>query len=263
MDQPTAMLWVMVFCVLFAPVSNADEVPPLVTDRPDFTESAETVPRGGFQLEFGYTFSKDGDTESHALGELLLRAAIGGRVELRVGIHSWSWEDGPDCNCDGLEDSSLGAKIKLLDALEEPGGLRPDMALIAGIGLPTGSEEFGEDDFQPGVALALAWGLTERASLSSNLGYAYISDDGENLNELAGSLAFGYGLTESVGCYLEYYQFLRTEDGFDDPGFVNGGLTWLTAENFQLDWRAGYQLAGDGSEFYTGIGASWRWFRGK
>ena len=32
---------------------------PLVTDRPDFTESTDAVPRGHFQLEMGYTFTYD------------------------------------------------------------------------------------------------------------------------------------------------------------------------------------------------------------
>ncbi|MFQ5990494.1 MAG: hypothetical protein ACE5K9_11330 [Candidatus Methylomirabilales bacterium] len=33
---------------------------PLVTDRPDFTESTETVAPGRFQIEAGYTFSRPG-----------------------------------------------------------------------------------------------------------------------------------------------------------------------------------------------------------
>ncbi len=32
---------------------------PLVTDRPDFTESTEAVPAGHLQLEAGYTFTLD------------------------------------------------------------------------------------------------------------------------------------------------------------------------------------------------------------
>jgi len=239
---------------------GADEIPPLVTDRPDFTESAETVPRGGIQLEFGYTFGEEGDLKTHALGEVLVRAALVEWAEVRVGLNSWAWADGPDCRCDGLEDSSLGAKFKLADAPDEPGSIRPAVALLVGTSVPTGDDGFGEDEWQPEAKLALAWDLNDRTALSTNVGYAYPSENGEGFSEFSGSLSLGYGLTGSVGCYVEYYQFLRNETGMDDPGFINGGFTWLTGENFQFDWRAGYQVAGDGSEFYTGIGASWRWF---
>ena len=40
----------------------ADLTEPLVTDRPDFTESTDAVPRGRFQLEMGYTFPYDRET---------------------------------------------------------------------------------------------------------------------------------------------------------------------------------------------------------
>ena len=47
------------FCVPWAEVAVAGD-DPLVTDRPDFTESAVTVTRGRTQIEMGYTFSQFG-----------------------------------------------------------------------------------------------------------------------------------------------------------------------------------------------------------
>jgi len=254
------LLWAFFFSILAVPSAAENEAPPLVTDRPDFTESVLTVPRGGIQLEFGYTFSEDGGAKNHALGELLIRAGLGERVELRVGLNSWVRHDGADCT-DGLEDSYLGAKFQLLDAPDEPGRLRPGVALLLGTSLPTGSDGFGEDDLQPDITLAAAWDLNQRSSISTNIGYASISEADERQDELFGSLAYGYGLSDSVGCYIEYYQFLHTANGADDPGFLNGGFTWLARDDFQFDWRAGYQLTGEGREFFIGIGGSWRWLR--
>ncbi len=51
--------------------AHGAQAEPLVTDRPDFTESAETVAPGLFQLESGYTFTRRGDDKEHALGEFL------------------------------------------------------------------------------------------------------------------------------------------------------------------------------------------------
>ena len=46
---------------------------PLITDRPDFTESTEAVPAGHVQLEAGYTFTFDREgsdrTRDHAAPE--------------------------------------------------------------------------------------------------------------------------------------------------------------------------------------------------
>ena len=41
---------------------------PMVTDRPDFTESTSTVMPGVYQLEAGYTFARFGRTDTHQIG---------------------------------------------------------------------------------------------------------------------------------------------------------------------------------------------------
>ncbi len=53
---------------------------PLITDRPDFTESTEAVPAGHLQLEAGYTFTFDREgtdrTRHHTAPELLFRIGL-------------------------------------------------------------------------------------------------------------------------------------------------------------------------------------------
>lgn len=53
-NKKTWLLLVVIFIF-----STADFSQDLVTDRPDFTESATAVSKGSWQLEFGYTFEKD------------------------------------------------------------------------------------------------------------------------------------------------------------------------------------------------------------
>ena len=59
---------------------GADLDEPLVTDRPDFTESSSTVGRGVNQLEMGYTYTHDEagttSTQSQSYPEFLWRAGI-------------------------------------------------------------------------------------------------------------------------------------------------------------------------------------------
>jgi hypothetical protein len=68
--RPVLAAWA--FAALVALAATADDEP-LVTDRPDFTESAATVTRGRTQVEMGYTFTSAGDFDEHAMGELLVR----------------------------------------------------------------------------------------------------------------------------------------------------------------------------------------------
>lgn len=53
-------LFVAVLLVPRALFAQAVEPPPLVTDRPDFTESSDVIDAGGFQFESGASFESDG-----------------------------------------------------------------------------------------------------------------------------------------------------------------------------------------------------------
>lgn len=62
---------------------------PLVTDRPDFTESAETIAPGHLQIESGITRSREDATETDSVGEILLRVGLTPNLELRAGFNSY------------------------------------------------------------------------------------------------------------------------------------------------------------------------------
>ena len=70
---------------------------PLITDRPDFTESTDAIPAGHFQLEAGYTFTYDREhtdrVRDHAAPEFLLRIGVIDDVELRLGWQGYSWTE--------------------------------------------------------------------------------------------------------------------------------------------------------------------------
>ena len=77
-------------------VASSQEPESLVTDRPDFTESA-SVPGGGrIQVEGGWTVEGDEDASAHSLGEILVRIGIGDRFEARIEPLTWISADGGD-----------------------------------------------------------------------------------------------------------------------------------------------------------------------
>ena len=241
---------------LLAAAAVADDEP-LVTDRPDFTESAVTVTRGRTQFEAGYTFTDlGGGIEARSIGELLVRIGWTEIVELRVGFNSLLRIDGPGVDLSGNEDLSLGCKIRLSDPLP-PGSRLPQVAVVLSTTLPTGSDEFSNEDPQPSATLALAWQLSERTSLGSNVGYARMGESGDRFGEISASLSLGRALRERLGGYVEVYALSRQEGRGDDQ-FVNAGFTWALSADSQLDFRAGAGLDSDSADFFVGAGAAWR-----
>lgn len=236
---------------------EASEGAPLIADRPDFTESTNSVAPGRFQLETGYTFARDGDLREHTVGEVLLRIGVLTGVELRVGLNSFVVVEHDDPrDAEGFEDVVLGAKLELpLPA----GGWVPAAALLGSLSLPTGEDEVGgTDGVQPEAVLALGWDLAPRLSLGLNGGYGRLKEEGERFDQFSHSAALGFDVGRGVGLFLEYFALRPLEDRSDE-NTVNGGVTWLLTPNLQLDARAGLGLEGADPDYFTGVGLSVRW----
>jgi hypothetical protein len=229
--------------------ARADE--PIVSDRPDFTESSETICPGRVQLEMGFTFTQVDQVKGYSFGEVLARIGAGPDWEVRVGLNSYSRSTVADEEvAAGLEDMSLGAKYRLLAGE----GAKPTSALIVGVGLPTGSSKLGVDRPQPEAVLALAWDLYDWLSLGSNLGYAYSYDGQAHFDQQWGGVALGAGIGAALGLYLEWFGF--TEEEGDGPGlsYLDGGFTYLLSPDVQLDARAGIGINGRDEDYQLGVG---------
>ena len=229
----------------------------MITDRPDHTESSQTVPAGMFQIEAGYTFIKINDDNNHSLGELLVRVGMLRHTELRVSFNSYTIENTDNDRFTGRKDFQLGFKYTLNDISTSSPWI-PQTAVIAATTLPTGSESFRSDKIQPEVILALSWEISERAALGSNIRFAYLNEDNGQFAQLGQSISLGYGLTDNLGCYLEYFGMIPGEKKGANHNYMNGGITFLIGENFQLDTRGGVGMNGMDRDYFSGTGISLR-----
>lgn len=244
---------------------------PIVTDRPDFTESTETVPRGRFQLEGGYTFSYDSEqksrTATHTAPEFLLRTGLTDSFELRLGWAGYDFvsERFPSesragrritvrDSFDGGSDLYLGFKQKLF----EQKSLRPNFSIIPALTVPSGSAGFSSGDVDPEIKLAWGYELTERIGLAGNVNFAGPSEDGRRFFQTAASVSAAFALFDGVGAYVEYFGFYPNGRDSDCAHTANGGLTWQITDNLQLDCRAGVGLNEEADDFFTGVGFSIR-----
>ena len=237
---------------------------PLVTDRPDFTESSVTVGRGVAQIEFGYTFTQNQDngerTESHSLGEPLLRYGILFEwLELRLGLAPVLERTRGDGNANstaGTEDLYTGFKI----ALTPQAGLLPEMAVIPQLNVPTGSNAFTSNRFEPGVNWIYGWEINDFLSTAgSTQANRRIDDEREDYLEVAQSWTLAYGLSDNLGAYTEWYALFPTRGTTaKTEHYFNGGFTWLFTNDVQLDVRAGCGLNSAADDFFVGSGFSIR-----
>ena len=250
---------------LCVPAALAGE--PLVTDRPDVTESSSTVKPGSWQLETGITFSREEDfgpdVDVLQLFSTLARVGLTERLELRVGIDGWFDADaGPAGGDDGLGDTNVGIKWYL----GEEKGQRPEMALIAGTTLPTGQDSFSSGKPDPFVIGAFSHTLSDDVSLGYNLGLAAESVElpfgGEETETVAlGSLAVGIGLNDRWSAFTEVFGTTTLSDGDGDPIGFDTGLTYLWNDDVQLDVFVGLGINDDAADGFLGFGLSFR--RGK
>jgi hypothetical protein len=245
---------------MVSPLAAQEAREPLVTDRPDFTESTATVPVGMTQVEGGYTFTRNGSTRDQSIGELLIRRGLNERLELRIGVNSYGIvRDAVNGNASGQTEPSIGIKWNLSQGSETFQFTRPQIALIAATSLPVGSRSLRENRLQPGAKLCFAWNVTERLGLASNLNYDLASSGGQQFHQFSGSVSAAYSLNERLGSFFEVYGFTPDSPNGPDTKYFNTGLTYLVNADFQFDARVGFGLGNPATpDYFVGVGAARR-----
>jgi len=239
---------------------NLDD--PLVSDRPDFTEASSTVGRGVRQLEFGYTYEFNrtaaGPEHAHSAPEALLRwGVLYDWLELRA---AWNYAEsvtsagGVRNSARGAEDLYLGTKI----GLTPQEGIWPESAVILQTFVPTGSAAFQTKSVLPGVNWLYGWDLTENISTAGSTQFNRVLDDitNEPFVEVAQSWTVGYGLTEKLGAYTEFFGLFPAGSDTQGPEYYfDGGLQYFFTNDLAWDIRAGVGLNDRAQDYFIGTGA--------
>jgi hypothetical protein len=224
----------------------------IVTDRPDATESSSVVLPGYFQTEMGWKYSEDGEIQTHAIPQTLVRIGVVERVELRLG-----WDGYVDQNSagsgSGAGDGEVGTKIYLG---EERGAL-PEAALLGSVSIPWGDSEISTDEVDPAFRFAFSHTLTDKLGLGYNLGAEWETENNSTLGSFVYTIALGIGLTEEIGMFVEFFGDVGLSASGSSHTF-DGGFTYLLRENVQLDILGGVGLSGNAEDWFAGAGISFR-----
>lgn len=239
----------------------------LVTDRPDRTESAVTVPKGALQVEFGalwlFERSPRADLDVVEVPGSLVRYGLWERAELRLGWGGWTetWLDTASerSRSTGITDPEIGVKWAIVD----PGARRLNLAVIGHVSLPVGDEVVGSPSADPSVRLAAAYPLGDRLSLGGNLGYELrtlerATGGSRTLGRWVYTAAMGIDLAPRWGAFFELFGDLPGSDPGRAVHAFDGGVTCLLASLVQLDVSVGFGTNEEAPDRFAGVGLSFR-----
>lgn len=239
--------------------SNSTSNEPLVTDRPDATESSSTVGKGVLQFETGGIYesyeNNNIKTENYTYNTMLIRYGILDNMELRLG---WDFVEGiTKVNGNKLNNVTSGLSPLLLGMkvdITEENGLMPEIALISHV-FPVFS---ASTDYRPehtGVdfRFSLSHTLSEKSSLGYNIGAEWGNDSPEAT--CVYTLAYGYSITDRFGMYAEVYGDLPEDHSANH--YWDAGMTYLVSNDLQLDAYVGTSIT-EGQDILLGIGFSYR-----
>lgn len=241
-------------------INAQTEKPEIVTDRPDQTEAPSLVPKGGLQVETGFVLEKDReegvDVTNFTYNTTLIKYGINEFLELRL-ITEYLGEkakvaENPVSKIQGFSPFAVGVKIKVADE----NGFWPQAAFIGHINLKSGSSEYMPSNTAADFRFTFAHTLSEKFSLSYNLGAEWDGEEPEAV--FLYTLSLAYAITNKFGAYVESYSFFPEEASADHR--VDGGFTYKFSPVVQWDISGGVGVSRNAPDSFLSTGVSFRLF---
>lgn len=233
--------------LVIAGAAQAQDRGPIVTDRPDFTESSFVVPGKMLQIESGFTRTTGNGQTEFALPELLLRKGISDRFEIRFGLPNHISRSAGGGS--GFAGTYIGFKYQI-----GPVG-NWDLAIIPAFQVPTGKAGFSNEALDPEIKICWSTSLCERLGVSGMFYYSQPEESGARNKTLQTTISFGYEMNDKVGAFFELgYTSPQTggKENLWHSGFVYG-----IDEDHQFDLHFG-QMSSTGRPWFIGMGYSVR-----
>lgn len=234
------------------------------TDRPDKTESPYTVDAGHFQFEADLaSFARDREdgvrATSLALGAVNLKLGVAHRADVQVIVAPYVRQTTRDL-ATGVRDRREGVgdvTVRFKRNLWGDDNGRTAFALMPFVTLPTASNGVGADRAEFGLIAPLAVALTDRLGLGLMTEVDFVAREtgGGRVASFINSATLSAGVTDRLGVYAELWTERSTERGARLAMTGDMGVTFLVADDVQLDAGAniGLSRAAPDLQLYAGI----------
>lgn len=233
----------------------------LDADRDAFTPNTHTVERGHALTETAYTYIENRlGPATHSLPELLVRAGILERVELRFGVNYEAGSGGSVVTAlesgEGVDGSEFSTEASLLSGLKavvsEQDGWLPRSVGIVEAYTPTAGDVWATE---PAATYAFGWELAEGNRLDAAIRYVYAADEEGTFDKWMPSMVLRLPLTERLEMHAEW--FGTWTDGLEDEKvrpFAGPGWHFVVFSGFEIGFRCGWGLTNDAANFYSDFG---------
>ena len=232
------------------PSLAATEDDPIAPDRPGLSTGTHTVAPGTLYLEAGYQyeFNRSGlDTSTQTIPQLVLRTGLTDKLELDLlwdGLNQDRIQGFPSETSSA--DVAIGGKYRLLQSE------KLNLTLLGLVSLSVGSEPSTSDNADPLLGLLWDYGISDTIQLFGVFQTTRLEDDdGSSFQENQIGLGVGFGHSDKLSTFVEYFAALPDQSGLDDQHIVDAGITYLYSDDIQLDISAGVGLNDETSHFIS------------
>ncbi len=237
--------------LLALPVFAAEPaLPELVSDRPDYTESTETIRPGFTQLEGGWRWEGHNRSNSTTGPSPLLRIGLASRLELRLGSDGYQIESTVGQRNSGGSDFEVGAKLRVA----EQARWRPAFSVITAVSVPVGGARFSSGGLDPFLKLCWSKSLPHGFDAGVNANFRWDTGEAETFVERGYSLTVGHKLPAGLRGFAEVYRVSPIVDDERSHVVADAGVSRMLGKNVQLDLEVGRTLGARTPAWVFGFG---------
>ncbi|MBS1718814.1 MAG: transporter [Armatimonadetes bacterium] len=218
--------WISLFALTAS--AFAEDVSPIATDRPGFSDGSNLVAPGHFQIESGFFRTQVGSSTTTSFGDGLLRYGLNKKCELRLIGVSYGFAPGVK----QWLDPSVGFKARLLQTAKS------EVTFIGQTTVPIGQGPLRANAWNPTAKIAATTALGND-SLGTNLVYSQNASGADRFNQAAMSVFYGHPLNGKTTLTGEVWAVDRISRGGPSAGFGSLAVTYLLDNNRQFDLRIG------------------------
>ena len=215
------------------------------TDRPDKTESPYTVDAGHYQIEMSfidYQYDHDiPDDSQHrqyalAIAPINMKAGLFHNMDIQLVLAPYTIQqtNGIDRNRNiGFGDIQTRLKINVYGNDDGPSA----MAVMPFLKFPTSTDNLGNDDFEGGIILPIAFQLPRNwnMGLMSEFDFKHNSNESGYHTEFINSLTLGHAIIGNLSGYVEFFSNTSMDKKAPWLATVDTGLTYALTSETQLD----------------------------
>ncbi len=235
----------------FIPNLASAELRPLAADRPDATESPQTVDKGHVQIEsslLAYRFNDANGTKNirwSAL-ETNIKYGVSDNIDLQVVLTPYidnvTKTNGNENSIRSSGDIQIRSKINLWgnDSSESAMALLPYFKVHNG--------RLSNKEFESGVIMTYGTNISDYG-VGLQLQGDYLYNETQNQHDWVWShtAVLGYDVNSRIEGYVEYIGEVDLKNNY--LPYASLGFTWQTSANFQWDIGSKFGLASKAQDF--------------